>query len=521
MVSCGAFPALVFASYAATADAALSPRSSQCGANIETLWDRLRHEGGLAALDPAWYDCSTEATAVGQWTCEYYLHAQLQALLSAALGKANRAHSASDFWAFGEPTPPTATAGQAGYADRSEPVQQLEWRVPLAATCDNLEGGAQSRYTSCWSPEQVRQIQADAASPRSGGLGTMPLAVVVPYHKMGCRMWKNMVRVWLERGVVGATDLNFKFHDPHTVRQVRAAADAPYIREEGGSLENDDELAGARKRPLVALMACSLDTETLHERLAPLLQLPPPPGRAPVRALVVLRHFADAMVSGFHFHISNCEEKLRLQGLKQTPQPCLTPPANSSLTPQHAAAMRGLQRELQEVALCEGYKHISDPNLRFRVFTLLATENAPYRMGGRFCNLLSLSSEHPVRFLRYRDIHCTRGANGTAVLQLALTWLFNSAELAASVIDDTRSSICDENQVPNDGNHVASGEYDQWKTSFSPEDMDMMQAYGIPNLASRFGFIPEMPMRAGVSTVPSGCLIDSEKRAETLLPPHP
>eukprot|EP00958_Prasinococcus_capsulatus_P014489 scaffold1523_cov426-Prasinococcus_capsulatus_cf.AAC.13 len=47
------------------------------------------------------------------------------------------------------------------------------------------------------------------------------------------------------------------------------------------------------------------------------------------------------------------------------------------------------------------------------------------------------------------------------------------------------------------------------------------QAYGIPNLASRFGFIPEMPMRAGVSTVPSGCLIDSEKRAETLLPPHP
>eukprot|EP00958_Prasinococcus_capsulatus_P021683 scaffold2974_cov404-Prasinococcus_capsulatus_cf.AAC.7 len=294
MISLWAWVGLLLA-----ADGALTPWSSQCGANIEALWGRLRHEGGLSALDPIWYDCSTEPTERGQWTCEYYLHGQLQKVLSLALQKADSRDTSEGLWAFTRHAA-SAASGQTG-PERQPPQERVEWGVPIAAACDNLEDGAR-RSVSCWSAEQVRHIQAEAAAPvlpSGGGRGEQPLAVLLPYHKMGCVQWKHIVRTLVQEGAVTQLKRNgSNFEVPQRRQQLYDAADAPYVRGEGDSTSSrsKDRGSGAPPKPYFAPFGCSFTQHHLQHYLFPLLRRAHAVERAPVRVLVVLRHFADTMV---------------------------------------------------------------------------------------------------------------------------------------------------------------------------------------------------------------------------------
>lgn len=58
-------------------------------------------------------------------------------------------------------------------------------------------------------------------------------------------------------------------------------------------------------------------------------------------------------------------------------------------------------------------------------------------------------------------------------------------------------------------NHVSSGDYNQWNTSWDELDYKLASALGLSQFAADFGFRPEPPAQYNVESAYHGCPVDT------------
>lgn len=117
-------------------------------------------------------------------------------------------------------------------------------------------------------------------------------------------------------------------------------------------------------------------------------------------------------ISAQHFHIDACMEVGREK--------------------EHGDAC-SKDKSSHGIKTCDAYKRFSDRQLAYRIFALRHHQNHVVHEGTNFCIMRKLSTIAPLRFLRYRDIHCGRGEKAKAVLTTAFTWLTGSKTLGRLV----------------------------------------------------------------------------------------
>ena len=247
-------------------DTSSSTSRTKCGARAAQIWDDLGTRVNLNSLSPSLVDCSTEKTALGNMACEALLVLGLRMSLS-SINNGNR----PPFWQV------------QGRSQQTQAARRRTHRgvrpVPLAVACKH-QGAPVQRHVQCWGDEAESKIRHNNS--------IRPVGVLVPFHKMGCKMSLQLLQA--ADAVPNVEAIGFRDF-PRTLRN---ATYIHHLAAEVRRLNGTGAYNSTSEHANVHILSGNCNPNFFFEKILA-LDLAMPQNAKP-RVLVMVRHFADTLV---------------------------------------------------------------------------------------------------------------------------------------------------------------------------------------------------------------------------------